>query len=174
MQMQDWQGGKRVHAQQMDGDAQSSSGTSTQCHTVLSAPAGSSLTCRVQPPLPAALCNSPMRGRAQGKNSRRWEEGAIPCKLTRGPIVNGLLTLCCFPPALCLSHCLTLPRKAFTICPGQRGYHYTGNLVETGVAGQTRIASPLSAVLFFHHHQSVTENLDHSVHIKSVTAELIS
>lgn len=33
MQMQDWQGRKTVRSQQMDGDAQSSSGTSARCHT---------------------------------------------------------------------------------------------------------------------------------------------
>lgn len=39
MQMQDWQGRKLVHSQQMDGDAQSSSGTSVAATHALSAPA---------------------------------------------------------------------------------------------------------------------------------------
>lgn len=79
MQMQDWQGRKMVRLQQMDGDAQSSSGTSTWLpHTALSAwhqrlPTHLQGTASHPQRLPAL---DPNQGRAGGVAAGSCEEDA--------------------------------------------------------------------------------------------------
>lgn len=124
----------------------------------------------------SSVCSSPRLTSLQGtpllraglrvkKTSRKWEEGAIPCRLT---VANGEghFSLCRLPlppkmPGLCLSCCLTLQAIS------------TGNSVPTRATGQTGIAVPLCAVLVFPSLQPVTENLDHPVHTQLISREYL-
>lgn len=94
MQMQDWQGGKTVRAQQMDGDTQSSSGTSLRLpHGPVCSGRGSLLTCRV-PPLPDPAPD-PRQGVAARGRSRKWGDRCHSATgWTPGTTASGHRSLC--------------------------------------------------------------------------------
>lgn len=120
MQVQDWQGRKTVRSQQMDGDAQSSSGTSAAAtQPCLLRTSSSSLTCRARP-RPQRLCTGPTLG--QGYR-RKQEVGAEDATLPQAGLSGThcqwtLLTLPCSSrfqnQARFVSLGSSLPRKVFT------------------------------------------------------------
>lgn len=103
MQMQDWQGRKMVRSQQMDGDAQSSSGQARGCthRPVCLAPAAPTHL-QGTAPHPELSALDPNQGRAGSGSRQCVRTMPLDCKLGSRALTADLPPACTHMPALSL------------------------------------------------------------------------